>query len=125
MNYTFHLLAGRDPRVAGFAEACALFEDKFSVDPAGDSGHLILSLAGEQLALFSEPRLVPPSELRRVFGETVARQLRGPAWVSEVSCPMDKDTAEAARTFLMILVHQSHGVVVDPQAREILNALDA
>lgn len=124
MNYTFHLVAGSDPRVSGFAEACALFEDKFSID-AGDSGHLILALAGEQLALVSEPRPVPPFELRRVFGETVARQLRGPAWVSEVSCPMDKDTAEAARTFLIILVHQSRGVVIDPQSREILNALDA
>ena len=125
MNYDFHLVAESDPRGADFARACAMFEDKFSLAAAGESEHLILALAGEQLALVSAPRPVQPAELRRVFGDSVALQLRGTAWISEVSCPLDKDTAEAVRSFLMILVHGTRGVVIDPQSREVLNVLDA
>ena len=125
MSYDFHLIAENNPLDTDFARACAMFEDKFTVAPAGKSEHFILVLAGEQLALITAPRLVPPEELNRVFGTDVARQLRGAAWVSEVSCPMDKDTAEAVRSFLMITVHETRGVVIDPQSRETMNVLDS
>lgn len=125
MSYDFHLIAQANPLVADFERACAMFENKFTVTPAGESENYILTLADEELALISAPRLVQAAELQRIFGDAVARQLHGPAWVSEINCPMDKDTAEAVRTFLMITVHETRGVVVDPQSRDILNALDA
>jgi hypothetical protein len=125
MSYDFHLVAATDPRQGDFARVCGLLEDKFSLEPAGGSGHLILTLQQEQLALVSMPGRIEPDELLRVFGENVARQLGGGAWVSEVSCPEDKDTAEAARMFLMLAVSETRGLVIDPQTNEILNALDS
>lgn len=71
------------------------------------------------------PSLTDHDELLRIYGESVARQLGTTAWVSEVNCPDDKDTAEAARTFLMIAVLDTCGLVIDPQSNEILNALDS
>lgn len=125
MSYDFHLVAATDPRQGDFARVCGLLEDKFSLEPAGGSGHLILTLQQEQLALVSMPGRIEQDELLRVFGENVARQLGGSAWVSEVSCPEDKDTAEAARMFLMLAVSETRGLVIDPQTNEILNALDS
>lgn len=122
MSYDFHLVADTDPRLTDFARACSMFEDKFSLLPAGESDHLILELAGEQLALLSVPRLTDRSELLRVFGESVAHQLGAAGWVSEVNCPHDKDTAEAVRAFLMITVSGTQGLVIDPQSNEILNS---
>ena len=124
MSYDFHLVAATDPRQGDFARVCALLEDKCMLEQAGDSEHLILNLAGEQLALVSRPSPIDHDELLRVFGENVARQLGGTAWVSEVNCPEDKDIAEAARTFLMLAVSETRGLVIDPQTNEILNALD-
>ncbi|RAX45816.1 hypothetical protein DQ354_08005 [Arthrobacter sp. AQ5-06] len=124
MSYDFHLVAATDPRQGDFAKVCTLLEDRCSLEQAGDTGHLILTLGGEQLALISTPSPIENDELLRVFGQDVARQLRGTAWVSEVNCPEDKDTAEAARTFLMLAVAETRGVVIDPQSNELLNALD-
>jgi hypothetical protein len=125
MSYDFHLVAAADPRQGDFTRVCRLLEDKFSLAPAGASGHLILSLGDEQLALVSVPVRVDQEELHRVFGRDAARQLGGAAWVSEVNCPEDKETAEAARMFLMLAVSETRGLVIDPQTDEILNALDA
>lgn len=124
MSYDFHLVAATDPRQGDFARVCALLEGKCTLEQAGDSEHLILNLAGEHLALVSRPSPIDHDELLRVFGENVARQLGGTAWVSEVNCPEDKDIAEAARTFLMLAVSETRGLVIDPQTNEILNALD-
>ncbi len=125
MSYDFHLVAATDPRQGDFDRVCALLEDKFRLDQASGSGHLILTLQEEQLALVSMPGPIDQAELLRVFGAEVAQQLGGTAWVSEVNCPEDKDTAEAARMFLMLAVSETRGLVIDPQSNEILNALDS
>lgn len=125
MSYDFFLVAASDPTEGDFAKASAFFEDKFSLEPAGNSDHLILALAEERLALISTPVLIDHDELLRVYGENVASQLGDAAWASEVNCPEDKDTAEAVRMFLMIAVAGSRGLVIDPQSNEILNALDS
>jgi hypothetical protein len=124
MSYDFHLVAATDPRQGDFARVCTLLEDKCRLEEAGGTGHLILTLGGEQLALISIPSPVDNDELLRVFGQDVARQLGGTAWVSEVNCPHDKDIAEAARMFLMLAVSETRGLVIDPQSNEILNALN-
>jgi hypothetical protein len=124
MSYDFHLVAATDPRQGDFARVCTLLEDKCRLEEAGDTGHLILTLGEEHLALISKPSHIDNDELLRVFGQDVARQLGGTAWVSEVNCPEDKDIAEAARTFLMLAVSDTRGLVIDPQSNEILNALD-
>lgn len=124
MSYDFYLIAETDPREGDFARVCTLLEDKCRLEEAGDTGHLILTLGEEQLALISKPSQTDNDELLRVFGQDVAGQLGGTAWVSEVNCPEDKDTAEAARTFLMLAVSETRGLVIDPQSNEILNALE-
>jgi hypothetical protein len=124
MSYDFYLIAATDPRQGDFARVCTLLEDKCRLEGAGDTGHLILTLVEEQLALISKPSQIDNDELLRVFGQDVASQLGDTAWVSEVNCPEDKDTAEAARTFLMLAVSETRGLVIDPQSNEILNALE-
>ena len=124
MSYDFYLIAATDLRQGDFARVCGLLEDKCRLEEADDTGHLILTLGEEQLALISKPSQIDNDELLRVFGQDVASQLGGSAWVSEVNCPEDKDTAEAARTFLMLTVSETRGLVIDPQSDEILNALE-
>lgn len=123
MSYDFHLVAATDPGEGAFETVCRLLEDKFTVeDPGGTgAGPLLLMLQGEQLAVVSVPGRIEQDELHRIFGADVAGQLREAAWVSEVNCPKDKDTAEAVRMFLMLAVAGTLGVVIDPQSNEILN----
>ncbi|VXC13975.1 conserved hypothetical protein [Arthrobacter sp. 9V] len=122
MSYDFHLICDEDPREGRFAYACGEFENKFFVNAVEGSENLVVNLAGEDLGLISVPLNVPNSEVGRVFGEEVAHQLAGDAWVSEVNCPYDKDTAEAVRAFLMITVIGTKGLLIDPQSNEVINA---
>jgi hypothetical protein len=122
MSYDFHLICDEDPREGRFAYASGQFEDKFQLAAVEGSQNLIVNLAGEDLGLISGPILIPAAEVRRIFGEDVAKQLAGDAWVSEVNCPNDKDTAEAVRAFLMITVIGTRGLLIDPQSNEVMNA---
>ncbi|MFJ5958427.1 hypothetical protein ACIQC5_21010 [Paenarthrobacter sp. NPDC092416] len=122
MSYDFHLICEQDPREGRFAYASEQFENKFTVMPPEDSENLIVSLAGEDLGLVSVPMPIPGPEVRRIFGEDVAKQLAGDAWVSEVNCREDKDAAEAVRAFLMITVIGTKGILIDPQSNEVINA---
>ncbi|MFF2843382.1 hypothetical protein [Paenarthrobacter sp. NPDC057981] len=122
MSYDFHLICDQDPREGRFSYACGEFENKFQLVAAKGSEKLIVNLAGEDLGLISAPLQVPNPEVRRIFGDEVARQIGGDGWVSEVNCPYDKDTAEAVRAFLMITVIGTKGVLIDPQSNEVINA---
>lgn len=122
MSYDFHLISDQDPRLGLFDRASAQFENKFTLAPAGTSADLVIAFNGEDLALLSGPQRTANKELQRIFGSEVAGQLEGDGWVSEVSCPADKETAESVRTFLMITVTGTKGLVVDPQANQVLNA---
>lgn len=122
MSYDFHLVCDQDPRKERFAYAAGEFENKFTLANAHGSEDLILSLAGEALGLITEPVSVPNSEVRRLFGDDVASQLGGEAWVSAVNIPLDKEAAESVRAFLMIAVIGTKGVLIDPQSHEVINA---
>ena len=122
MTYDFHLVADTNPEEGTFSKVSAMLEDKFTLEEIG-AGSRVLTLQGEQLAVISAPSRTEQDELRRVFGADVAAQLREGAWVSEVNCPEDKDTAEAVRLFLMLTVADTRGLVIDPQRNEILNSL--
>lgn len=122
MSYDFHLICDQDPRLSLFEDASERFENKFTVSPVEGSDNLVMGFDGEDLALITTPRLIPAPEVSRIFGEQVANQLKQEAWVSEVSCPYDKDTAEAVRSFLMITVIGTKGLLIDPQANEVINA---
>ncbi|MFE4197614.1 hypothetical protein ACFRJ9_17265 [Paenarthrobacter sp. NPDC056912] len=122
MSYDFHLICDEDPREGRFAYASAQFEDKFQVTAVAGSENSVVKLVGEGLGLISVPTLTPGAEVGRIFGEDVAKQLAGDAWVSEVNCPHDKDTAEAVRSFLMITVIGTKGLLIDPQSYEVINA---
>ncbi|CAH0190553.1 hypothetical protein SRABI83_01655 [Arthrobacter sp. Bi83] len=132
MSYDFHLISDQDPRLGLFDRASAQFENKFTLVSAENSADLIIAFNGEDLALLSAPQRTANEELQRIFGADVAGQLKGDAWVSEVSCAVDKEdaesedadkeTAESVRAFLMITVIGTKGLVVDPQANQVLNA---
>ena len=132
MSYDFHLISDQDPRLGLFDRASAQFENKFTLVPAENSADLVIAFNGEDLALLSAPQRTANEELQRIFGADVAGQLEGDAWVSEVSCAVDKEdaesedadkeTAESVRAFLMITVIGTKGLVVDPQANQVLNA---
>lgn len=137
MSYDFHLISDQDPRLGLFHRASAQFENKFTLVPAENSADLVIAFNGEDLALLSAPQRTANEELQRIFGADVAGQLEGEAWVSEVSCAVDKEdadkedaesedadkeTAESVRAFLMITVIGTKGLVVDPQANQVLNA---
>jgi hypothetical protein len=122
VTYDFHLISDQDPRLGLFDLASAQFENKFTLAPAETSGDLVIAFNGKDLALLGAPQRTANKELQRIFGADVADQLAGAAWVSEVSCPADKETAESVRTFLMITVIGTKGLVVDPQANQVLNA---
>lgn len=122
MSYDFHLICDQDPREGRFAYACEQFENKFQLNAVEGSENLVVNLAGEDLGLVSVPSRVSNPEVLRIFGEDVAHQLGGDAWVSEVNCPYDKDTAEAVRALLMITVIGTKGLLIDPQSNEVINA---
>ncbi|MFE4834019.1 hypothetical protein ACFRAU_04980 [Arthrobacter sp. NPDC056691] len=122
MTYEFHLICPEDPRLGRFAYASEQFENKFTVVAVKDTEHLVLGFDGDDLALLTAPHRVPGEELGRIYGSETAAQLRGDAWVSEISCPNDKDTAEAVRSFLMITVIGTRGLLMDPQSNELINA---
>jgi hypothetical protein len=122
VSYDFHLVCDQDPRLGRFTHASEQFENKFALAAVEGSENLVLSFNGEDLALLNAPQQVPEEELRRIFGADVARQLRGNGWVAEVNCPADKDTAEAVRSFLMITVIGTKGLLIDPQSNELINA---
>ncbi|MFE4543025.1 hypothetical protein [Arthrobacter sp. NPDC056727] len=122
MSYDFHLICDQDPRLGLFDSASEQFENKFRLIPVEASKNLTLGFNGEDLAFIAAPQKVPNSEAQRIFGEQVATQLQGEAWVSEVNCPHEKDIAEAVRAFLTITVTGTKGVLIDPQANEVMNA---
>lgn len=122
MTYEFHLVCDEDPRLGGFACASEQFEDKFTVLAVQDSENLVLGFNGEEMALLTAPHRVPCEEIRRIYGSGPAGQLQGGGWVSEVSCPDDKDTAEAVRSFLIITVLGTRGLLIDPQSNQHINA---
>ncbi|MFF2317395.1 hypothetical protein ACFVTE_14105 [Arthrobacter sp. NPDC058097] len=122
MSYEFHLICDQNPTLNLFEAASVQFENKFTLSAVEGSDNLVMSFNGEDLALLTTPRPVPVPEVTRIFGEQVANQLKQEAWVSEVSCPYDKDTAEAVRSFLMITVIGTQGLLIDPQANEVINA---
>ncbi|WP_458778772.1 hypothetical protein [Arthrobacter sp. D3-16] len=122
MSYDFHLICDQDPRLALFPDASEQFENKFTLAPVEGSDNLVVGFNGEELALLTMPQRIQEPELLRIFGERIANQLQGEAWVSEVNCPYAKEAAEAVRAFLMITVAGTKGLVVDPQSNEVLNA---
>lgn len=122
MTYDFHLICDEDPGLGRFAYASAQFEDKFTLAADPESGNLVLGFNGEDLALLTAPRRVPLEEVRRIYGGGTASQLQGEGWVSEVNCPDDKDSAEVVRSFLMVTVIGTRGLLLDPQSNELINA---
>jgi hypothetical protein len=122
VTYDFHLICDQDPGLGLFADASAQFGNKFTLTGVDSSEALIVGFNGENLALLTAPLRIPNSEVRRIFGEDIADQIKGEAWVSEVSCPHEKDTAEAVRSFLTLTVIGTNGLLVDPQSNEVINA---
>jgi hypothetical protein len=122
MSYEFHLICDQDPRLGLFADASGQLENKFTLTEVEGSENLIVRFNSEDLALLTAPQRIPNPELRRIFGEDIANQLQGDAWLSEVNCRCEKDTAEAVRSFLMITVIGTKGLLVDPQSNEVINA---